>query len=245
METTDRVRSLPLLVGIVDRPAETLSQVARSPRWRWLWPTALLVASIVIYFAVAAPYLQQEARRAAALQLEALPADQMAAAQASMERFMSLPFILVSSILSALAGTVISWVIAAGILYFSSLLAGEDLDFGRTFAIIPWTWLPFALRGFVQAAWVAWRGELIAAPGLSGLVATGDRLQDARSLSFALLSQIDLFALWHLILIYAGLRGLARMRAGKAAWLTAAYAVINLAVRLIPVLIGRAFMPGA
>ena len=236
--------SLMLLVGIIDRPRETLARVAASPRWRWVWPAALLAISLAVYLALAAPHLQAFARRAAMLQLGAMPAEQAAAAQAQMERFTALPVVIGNVVISALLGTLIGWVMAAGILYFSALLAGEDLEFGPVFAITPWLWLPFAARNLAQAAWIAWRGELVTAPGLSGLVATGDFLRDARSPVFALLSQVDLFAAWHLVLVYAGLRALTPMRAGKAATLTAIYAVISLAVRLIPALIGRAFVPG-
>jgi len=245
MEAERRSSSLSLLIDIIDRPTETLSQVAANPRWRWVWPTAINVLSIAVYLALAAPYLQEAARKAAMLQLSSMPAEQAAAAQEQIMRFTSMPVIVGSSAVTALVSMALGWVLAAGILYFGSLIAGEDLHFGSVFAIMPWAWLPFALRSFVQGAWIAWQGRLITTPGLSGLVATGDQMQDARNLVFTLLSQIDLFAAWHLVLIYAGLRGLTRMRPSKAAWLTATYAAISLAVRLVPALIGRAFLPGA
>jgi hypothetical protein len=170
-----------------------------------------------------------------------MSAEQAIAAQEQMERFMTLPIIVGGSAINAVLGTGGGWLIAAAILYFGCLIAGEDLTFGRVFAITPWLWLPFALQGFVQAAWVGFTGALITTPGLSGLVATGNPLEDARNFDFALLSHVDLFALWHVVLVYAGLRGLTGMRAGKAIGLTAAYAALSLVVRLIPVLIGRAF----
>lgn len=178
------------------------------------------------------------------LQLNSMPAEQAAAAQAQMERFMTAPVIAGSAAINAILGTLIGWLIAAAILYFGCLIVGEDLAFGQVFAVTPWLWLPFALQGFVQTAWVGFTGALITTPGLSGLVATGDPLKDARSWSFALLSRVDLFGLWHIALVYAGLRGLTRMRIGKAMWLTAIYAALSLAVRLIPAMIGRAFAPG-
>jgi hypothetical protein len=218
--------------------------VAETPRWRWVWPTLLSIASIVVYLALAAPYLQKAAQQAAMQQLNTLPAEQAANAQEQITRFTSLPVVVGGAAVSAVIGLALSWLIAAAILYFGSLIAGEDLTFGQVFAITPWLWLPFALQGFVQAGWTTLRRELIMAPGLSGLVATGDQLEDARNLTFNLLSQVDLFAAWHVVLVYAGLRGLTRMGAAKAIWLTAVYAVLSLAVRLIPVLIGRAFTPG-
>ncbi len=244
MDAETWMTSLSLLVSLVDRPGEALAQVARAPRWRWVWPALLCVASIAAFLAVAAPHLVKAAQEAAMAQLSLMPAEQAAAAERQMERFMTLPVIVGSSAINAILGTLLGWLIAAAILYFGGLIAGEDVTFGQVFAITPWLWLPFALQGFVQAAWVGLTGALITAPGLSGLVATGDPSEDARNLSFALLSHIDLFSLWHVVLVYAGLRGLTRMRAGKAMWLTAVYTMLSLAVRLIPVLVGRAFAPG-
>ena len=241
MEAEARISSLSLLVSIIDRPAEALAQVARTPHLRWIWPTSLCMASIVAFLAVAAPHLVQMAREAAVLQLSFMSAEQAIAAQEQMERFMTLPMIAGGSAINSLLGTGVGWLIAAALLYFGCLIAGEDLTFGQVFAIMPWLWLPFALQGFVQAAWVGFTGTLITTPGLSGLVATGNPLEDARNLNFALLSRVDLFALWHVVLVYAGLRGLTEIGAGKAIGLTAIYAALSLVVHLIPVLIGRAF----
>ena len=238
------VSSLALLVSLIDRPAETLRQVAATPRRRWVLPLLLSLASIGVFLGLAAPYMQKMAEQAARLQLSTMPPEQAAAAEQQIARFTSLPMIVGSGAVTSVIGVLLSWVIAAAILYFSCLIAGEDLTFEQMIAIAPWLWLPFALQGFVQAAWVAATGQMITAPGLSALVASGNQMQDARSIPFALLSRIDLFAAWHIVLVYAGLRGLTHMRAPKAVTLTAIYAILSLAIRLIPTLIGRAFTPG-
>ncbi|MCD6290053.1 MAG: YIP1 family protein [Anaerolineae bacterium] len=243
METHEQDHSLSLLIGIIDQPIRTLARVAESPRWRWVWPTLLMLFSIAVYLGVAVPYLQQEARKAAMLQLANMPSAQAATAQARVEQFTRLSFIVGSAAFSSIIGMLVGWVVAAGILYFSSLMAGEDLNFSSVFAIMPWLWIPFALRNVVQAVWVAWHKGLITAPGLSWLVATGDEIKDARNLTFSLLSQMDFFAAWHIVLVYAGLRAITRMNARKAFRLTSTYVVLSLGVRLLPTLIGRAFMP--
>jgi hypothetical protein len=235
------VSSLALLASIVDRPTDALAQVTATPQRRWLLPTFLIILSIAVYLAFAAPYLQKATLEAARLQLNTMPADQAAAAEQQMARFTSLPMITGSTAVTALIGTLISWLVAAALLYFTTLISGEDITFGQMFSLAPWLWLPYALQGFVQAAWVAVQRGLILAPGLSGLVTTGNLVEDSRNLTFALLSRIDLFALWHVVLVYAGLRGLTRMGATKAVVLTVIYAALSLAVHLAPTLIARAF----
>lgn len=237
--------SLALLVSLVDRPSETLAEVAQNPRLRWVWPTILNLASIGLYMGLAAPYLVDAARKAMLLQISQMPPSQAEVVQAQMERFTSLPFVVGSGTISAVLGLFVAWVLAAAILYFGCLIAGEDLTFNTVMALVPWTWMPFALRGMVQAAWTAMRRELIQTPGLSALVSSGNPMADARNPMFAVLSQVDLFALWHLILIYAALRAATRMRTNKAAWLVGVYAVLSVLARLIPVMIGRAFGAGA
>ena len=55
-------------------------------------------------------------------------------------------------------------------------------------------------------------------------------------------SQIDLFGLWHVILIYVLLRVVAGRGRGSAALLTFLYALIQVGLRVLPTLAGGAFV---
>jgi hypothetical protein len=95
----------------------------------------------------------------------------------------------------------------------------------------------------VQAAVVAAQRSLIVNQGLSYLVSVGDPLKDARNVAYVLLSQVDLFSLWHLVLVYAASRALFRFGRNKAVLVTALYAAINLLFRAGTVAIQAMLVP--
>ena len=61
---------------------------------------------------------------------------------------------------------------------------------------------------------------------------------------YQLLAHVDLFTAWHLVLIYAALRGGAALERSRAFWLTVIYAIVSLALRIIPGLVTGALLPG-
>jgi len=134
----------------------------------------------------------------------------------------------------------VTWLVGAGVLYFLGLVAGGEAKFAQSFAILAWSSLPYALRNLVLAAYVAYSGKLIN-QGLSFLVATGDQTQDAANWLYSLLSQIDLFYLWHLILVIVGLAAVGRFSKTKATIVGLIYLAATTALSLVPVFIGTLF----
>lgn len=244
-------RSIVLLPGIVDRPITTLAQVTASPRWRWVLPALICLLGLAILLTATGPQLVEEAVRQMNLQLQSqtsqLSAEQIEAMRAQMATFTQPAFIIGAAAVGSLVGLALAWLMAAALLYFAGLIAGADLSFGSLFAAIPWTWLPFALRDMAQGLYTTLTGKLMTNPGLSALAVQANAQVNVSDLSrnplYQALSHVDLFSAWHLVLIYAALRG-GGMQSGKATWLTVAYAVTSLLVRIIPGLITGMVMPG-
>lgn len=243
-----RRSSLALLPGIVDEPAKTMSEVAAHPRWRWVLPLVLILAGLALSIALSGPLQVKEAVRQMNEQLQSqlsqVPAEQAEAARAQVARFTQPIFILGASALGRLVALALAWVLAAAILYFSGLIVGADLTFGGLFAMVPWAWLPFALRDMAQGVFAAITGSLLVNPGLSPLVAQANMRANAANPVYQILAHIDLFTAWHLVLIYAALRGGASLERSKAFWLTVIYAVLSIALRIIPGLVSGALLPG-
>ena len=107
----------------------------------------------------------------------------------------------------------------------------------------PWLGLPFALEKALQTGWTMFSGTLIVNQGLSHLVSTGRQLEDARNLAYGLLSQVSLFRLWHLVLVYALLRTVGRCKGGSAFWLTIFYAVVTIGGAAVFTLLGARLTP--
>ncbi|MDH7485861.1 MAG: YIP1 family protein [Anaerolineae bacterium] len=241
--TERRPDSFSLLVSVIDRPAMALAEIAARPRWRWVLPVVLLVGAMVASAVLTSPLTSELAQRVTEQQLATLPAEQAELARAQVARLQQPSVMLAMSIGTGLLGLILSWLLASAILYFSVLIAGGDVNFNALFATLPWVWLPFALRDVVQTAYVLYRNALIVNPGLSYFVSTGKPVQDAQNLLYTVLGHMDLFTLWHLGLVFALLWVLPRFSRGKAFLLTLLYAALSLGLRLLPTLLGRAFMP--
>jgi hypothetical protein len=234
--TEEKMNVLQLLVSIIDRPAATMSYVGRKPGWAWVTPALLVLVGLVVFSVVSAPLTSELALRQAQQQLASLPPQQAEQAAAQMERFTSPPMIATFSIIGGLVALAVIWLISAGVLYFLGLVAGGEAGFAQSFAILAWSWLPYALRNLIMAAYVAYRGELIN-QGLSFLVATGDQTKDAANWLYGLLSQVDLFYLWHLILVIVGLAAVGRFSKTKATIVGLVYLAVTTALNLVPVFI--------
>lgn len=243
-----RRSTLALLPAIIDEPVATMAQVASFARWRWLLPITMMLIGLAVSIALSGPLQVKEAVTQMNVQLQSqlsqVPAEQAAAARAQVERFTQPVFILGAGAAGKIVSVVLAWLLAAAILYFAGLIAGADLNFGRMFATIPWAWLPFALRDMAQGVFTAMTGSLLVNQGLSPLVAQATARANMASPVYQLLAHVDLFTAWHLVLIYAALRGGAALERSKAFWLTVIYAILSLALRIIPGLVTGALLPG-
>jgi len=231
------------LVGIVDRPRETFAQVAAQPGRGWFVPVLILLVGLVALNVAAAPYRAVEAQKQIEQQLATLPPDQVGAMAERAKQFGSPLFVGLMGVAGSLVGVALAILLAAGILYFVALLTGGEGEFGPTLGVMLWAWIPFGLRAAVQAAVIAVQGQIIANPGLSYLVSVGDKVKDMQNVAYRLLAQVDVFALWHVFLIYAASRALYKLGRNKA-WLVALlYALISLGLRVAVVLIQKMLMP--
>jgi Yip1 domain len=228
-----------LLFGIIDRPNSTFKSILARPHWtRWLVPLLIVIIAFAVYTAVQAPYGLELARQQAERQLASLPAEQAEAARAGMQVSMSLPVVLATGIGFGSIVLIIGLIAQAAFLYFTALVAGgDDLEFGPVFIMSTWTRLPVAIGFLTQAGYIFMMQRMIEQPGLSFLVATGDVLQDARNPLYLILGRLDIFWLWHLLLVVLGLSAAARMGRGKSLLLTLLYAALTLGLTVLPSLI--------
>jgi len=239
-DTEDKMNLWQLLVSIIDRPAATMSHVGKKPGWAWVTPALLVLVGLVVFSVVTAPYTSELALRQAQQQMASLPPQQAEQAATQIERFTSPTWVAGFSIVGGLVALAVMWLVWAGVLYFLGLVAGGEANFAQSFAILTWSWLPYSLRNLVLAAYVTYSGQMINL-GLSFLVATGDQTQDAANWLYVLLSQFDLFYLWHLILVIVGLAAVGRLSKTKATILGVIYLAVTTALSLVPTLLGSMF----
>ncbi|MGC8838811.1 MAG: YIP1 family protein [Anaerolineae bacterium] len=231
------------LVALVDRPRETFAQIARRPGRGWFIPLLILVVGTAVLQIAAAPYAAAAAREALDRQMASLPPEQAQMVSAQAGRFTTPLLVGVMGWVGSLVSAALGILLSAGILYFLALVSGGEGEFGPALGATLWAWVPFGLRPLVQAAVVAAQRSLIVNQGLSYLASVGDPLKDARNVAYVLLSQVDPFSLWHLVLVYAASQALFRFGRNKASLVAILYAAINLLVRAGVVVIQAMLVP--
>jgi hypothetical protein len=241
-ETANSVEPRPLwqlLFGIIDKPTATFQAILSQRTWlMWAVPLLVLILAFALVTIANLPYTQELAREQAERQLASLPAEQAEMARERMETGLSRPVLLASTLGFGVLALLIGVLAQATFLYFSALIAGgDDMNFGSVFTVSAWTRLPMAIGFLVQAGFIVFTQGAIRYPGLAAFVSTGDLIQDAQNPLFSLLGRVDLFWLWHLLLVVMGLSVVARIGRGKSLILTLIYAALALGIAVLPSLL--------
>lgn len=226
-----------LLLGLIDRPREALGYVGKSPGRRWVAPALITLGALLLLNIVSAPLVAQEAQELVRQQLSTLPASQAEEAMSQVATFSSPLFMALTAILGGFLALVIGWLIRSGTLFFIFSLVGNESDFRQIFSLTLWAWLPLAFRDLVKSAYILINGRLILHPGLAFLLANGARTQDLSNFLYSFLSSLDIFLLWHLILIALGAKAIAHLPSRQATWATLGYWAVTTPLALIPTLV--------
>ena len=206
----DFSRLLPVLM----HPRRAFGEMAAESRASWLTPmlvlsiTALLVIVVAGYFKT----------RAAMMGEVTLPPDwqwwtpemqnaYMQAQQATQGK----TFIYVIPLVSAWTGLWVGWVLVAGLLHLGSTLLGGRGSMQGALNIVAWASLPFAIRDILKVIYMLSAGHVIGSPGLSGFATSAGFLPQ-------LLSRVDLFVIWYIILLIIGFAIADGLSRGKAAF---------------------------
>ncbi|MHB0859225.1 MAG: YIP1 family protein [Anaerolineae bacterium] len=231
-----------IALGMIDRPAQAMQAAAQRPRSWWV-PALLIVLSMAAAAWIQAPLqIEQQDQRAEQmikLMSGSLPPEQVALIEESTTGMTLSTFMLSAVGVGALLAAA-GWLFRSVAAHFSSMALGGKSVFGSSFAVAVWSMLPFVLRDALQTIYVLVNGRLIEYQGLSSLVASGDWLQDSRSIPFALLASIDPFVVWSIILFSIGISVSTQVRRGTAVVVACLIWGAVLALKLVSVAIGAA-----
>jgi hypothetical protein len=236
-----------LLFGMIDKPAQSFKAIlARRQRWVWVPPLLLVILATAALMYVQMPYTLELAREQMERQFASMPAEQVETIRDRMESSLTPTTMLTRGLGFGAVALLIGVLAQAVFLYLTALVVGgNDIDFGSVFTMSAWTRLPAAFGALTQAGFIAAMGRNISHAGLSFLVAGDDLMQNARDPLYLALSRIDLFWLWHLLLVAVGLVVVARFGKGKAWLLTLLYAALVLGITIVPSFLVGQFMGGA
>jgi hypothetical protein len=236
-----------LIWGMIRHPLGTLQYLRDQGGRLWLLVALIAVVMTILPIAFSAPITSRLAQEAFQTQLDRM--EQEGASQnftpemqGQVSQFATNPlFTVVFPSFTGLIGLVLGWLIWAGALHLLSVMIGGNSQFSRMWAAVIWASIPFVLRNLLQSVYILVSGQTISNPGLSGLVA------DTRSVSELIsappsasllalqtfLGQIDIFTLWNLALLVAGVIVMARLSRRKAILVTVGIWIIFLAFRIL------------
>jgi len=252
-------RGLPrLLWGMVVRPRATLEYLREQGGRTWWVPVLLAVLLVILPIVVAAPITARQTREVI-LATQEQREEQFGAGMSAEERAQMEEQImaraaspLITVVFPAVAGVVgliVGWLAWAGALHLAGTALGGRSTFGQMFRMVVWAWLPYTLRGLLQTIYILISGQLIANPGLSGFVRDSRPIGEmvvappsaGQIVLTTLLSKVDLFLAWNLILLVIGMIATTRLPRRKAVLVTLGVWILLTAVGLLPTFVSGLF----
>lgn len=211
---------LDWVIGVLFKPRKTFTQVAAQARPIWLTPMLLLTLTALIVIVVTGPIKKNEALMKGPTlppSYQYMTPEQQAQFMKAYEATQGPIFLYVFPALIALGKVWLGWLIVGGMLHLVLTLLGGRGSTGVAMNLVAWAAVPFAVRDAVRIIAMLSTHQLIANPGLAGfapLATAGFGLYLAK-----ILALIDLYVIWHILLMVVGVRASNGLALGKA-WIS-------------------------
>ncbi len=202
----------PRLLSVLIRPRRTFTELTAEARASWLTPMLVLTVTALLLVLVSG-YIKT---RAAMMGEVTMPPDwqwwtpemqnnYMQAQQATQGK----TFVYIIPLVGAWTGLWLGWVLIAGLLHLGSTLLGGRGTMQGALNVAAWASLTFAIRDVFRVIYMLAAGHAIGSPGLSGFATSAGFLPQ-------LLSRLDLFVIWYVILLMIGIAIFDGLSRGKA-----------------------------
>jgi hypothetical protein len=237
--------------GVLFHPRRSMAALSQAKRRWWIVPAILLLVALTLqgiaYANANATFVYQQQ----ATMLESAQNGEFGVVTEMPPMSAPHPLTVVLPIAGRTVGSVVTWLIWAGLIALASTFLGHNgARFGGLFAMVVWARVPITVRHVVQAIAMTLTGKPIYNQGLSGLVMdnapsfTVNSFQGyvppSRSTQVlsALLGKVDIYMVWTLILTGIGVWAFAHVPRRRAALMTVGIWVIATLVGLLPTLVG-------
>ncbi len=211
-QRTPRRFDLPRAQAILFRPRRAFQEMTSESRATWLTPMLVLSLTAILVVIVAG-YLKSRAVMMGAIPLPPdwefwtpeMQNNYMQAQQATQGPV----FLYIMPMIGSLTGLWVGWLLLAGLLHFGSTLLGGRGSMQSALNIVAWASLPFAVRDILRIVFMLSAGHAIVSPGLSGFAPAAGFISQ-------ILTRLDIFLIWHVILLVIGLAIADGLPRGKA-----------------------------
>lgn len=224
------------------RPRRAFARIAAADTAVWHTPLFILIAAALIRTLVAGGI---KAAAAASGQMQLPPGweyytpEQQAQFQQAMTATSGPVFTYVLPSVVAVLGVYLGWLALGWILHLVLTLLGGRAGSRQVLNVTAWSLLPFAIRDVVRTVAMWNSGELLTTLGVSGFAPAGEGALFIYTA--ALLTAVDIYLFWHILLLGAGI--LAGDQLGRVkAWTAVLLVTIGLfLLRGLPALLSAQF----
>ena len=189
------------LFAVLRRPSVTFTEITEEARGAWLMPMLMLSLTTIVVVIVTG-YLRSHAAVTGEIPL---PPDWQYWSPETQNEYMQAQqagqgtaFVYILPLVGALIAVWVGWALVAALLHLGSTLLGGRGSMQNALNVVAWASLPFALRDILRIVFMLAVGHVIVSPGLSGFVVNPGFLSQV-------LARVDLFWIWHVILLVIGL----------------------------------------
>lgn len=199
------------MVGVLFSPGSTFAEIARKPDW--VVPALVIIAVFLVAAIVTIPRLDFET-----MSRQAMEAKHISGAQ--MEQGLRIGIAIAKGIQYSIPILLIGILAVAALLYWLGVrLLGGEATYQQVFSVVLYGFMPVVVRQLVKIPIVLTKHDLDPRAAETVVRSSPAFLVSFKSdpILFTLLSRLDLFAIWSLILIVIGLAAASRLSKAKTA----------------------------
>lgn len=211
---------LTMITGLV-RPARALDGIGTAVRWMWIPLALILVASVLVKSSVEAPLeaaaMQEQADALFQESMESWPEEERAQYEKDMAEMEAsgdvvvdptggpaLAIVSTAAMVFGVVGAIAAIIYIAVFFFITAKTQANPVGFPTLLTVASLSLVPHAVRNVIQAISMAASGNWIQHAGLGALVAPAE-ITDAPGVAYAILSQVDIWTIWGLLLIFGAL----------------------------------------
>jgi hypothetical protein len=202
---------------VLFHPRRAFAKITALNRGVWLTPLLILTLTTLLRVATAG-WVRQNFAVAGEMPLppdfQYYSPEQQAQFMQAMQSTQGPVFIYVFPAISGLLSIWLGWLLVGGLLHLVLTMLGGRGDTMAAMNLVAWASLPFAVRDLVRVAVLVVTRQPIDNPGLAGFAPT--ELTGFMAYLAAWLPNIDIYLIWHMILLVLGVRLGSSLSRGKA-----------------------------
>jgi hypothetical protein len=212
------------VLPVIVRPRQIFQKIADQNTGVWLTPILILTLTTLI-LVLASGSIKHKMALQGEVSLppgyEYYTPEQQAQFQQAMAATSGPVFLYALPAITGVVKVWIGWLLVGGLIHLLLTLLGGRGDTGAAMNLVAWASLPFALRDLVRTIAILVTQQTISTPGLAGFAPPADTNWGLFSTAF--LGFVDLYLIWHAVLLVIGARttqGLTSLKAGTAVLLS-------------------------